>query len=341
MLSFQQLTPVLQITDAIEQTVADAVAYLPNVVGALVILLVGYVVGRVLGGIVTRVVHRIGLGRYTEGTAMDDIGSGDGVARALGTVVAYYVYFVAILAAADVLQIPQLTTLLSDLASFLPVVLGALVVLVAGFVVGRIVGDIVTDVVSGFSIGPYLAETPLEPLGDTEGEFGRLVGKLVTYYIYLLTLVAVADILAIGALSTLLNDFAGYLPALFAGLLVLLVGIWAAERVGDLVSESDEGRTARIAGTVVKVFIYYLTVTIALSTIGVEIAPLTNLFTAFVVAFFGALAIALAIGIGVAVGLGGQDYVAENIDDWMPDIGGYGSGPTESDTTGGDSMEDD
>ncbi|MFD1599946.1 hypothetical protein [Halobellus rarus] len=35
------------------------------------------------------------------------------------------------------------------------------------------------------------------------------------------------------------------------------------------------------------------------------------------VAFFGALAIALAIGIGLAVGLGRQDYVAENIDEWV------------------------
>ncbi len=49
--------------------------------------------------------------------------------------------------------------------------------------------------------------------------------------------------------------------------------------------------------------------------VGFDIA--TNLFTAFIAAFFGALALALAIGIGVAVGLGGQDYVAENIDDWV------------------------
>jgi len=334
----QQMTPVLQITDTIEQTIADAISYLPNVVGALVILLVGYVIGRLLGGIVTRIVRRIGIKRYTEDTAMEEVGSGDGVARAIGTVVAYYVYFVALLAAADVLGISQLTTLLSDLGNFLPVVLGALVILVAGFIVARIIGDIVANVVGGFSVGPYLAETPLEPLSDTEGEFGRLVGRLVTYYIYLLTLVAVADILAIGALSTLLNGFAAYLPALIAGLLVLLVGIWAAERIGDLVGESDDSRTAHIAGLLVKVLIYYLTVTIALSTIGIEITPLTNLFTAFAVAFFGALAIALAIGIGVAVGLGGQDYVAENIDDWMPDMGRHREGDTAGE---GDTASDD
>ena len=303
--------------DAINQTIAGVIAYLPVLIGAIVILVVGYIVGRILGGIVTRIVRRLGIGRYTEGTALEDTSDGDSIARALGKVVSYYVYFVAILAAANVLGIPQLTALLADLGLFLPVVLGALVVLVIGFIIGRVIGDIVAGIVGGFRIGRYLGETPLERFSDTEGEFGRLVGKLVTYYIYLLTLLAVADILRITALSTLLNTFAGYLPALVAGLLVLLVGIWIAERVSALVAGSDEGRAIQLAALGVKVLIYYIVVTLTLDTIGIDVTVLTNLFTTFVVAFLGALALALAIGIGIAVGLGGQDYVAENIDGWV------------------------
>lgn len=307
----------MQVDDAIDQAIADAIEYFPTLIAALVILLVGYIAGRILGGIVARIVRRIGLGGYTEGTAIEGSGDGDTAARALGKIVAYYVYFVALLAAADVLQIAQLTQVLSELAEFLPVVLGALVVLVVGFVVARIVGDVVGDVVGGFGIGSYLRGTPIERLGDTEREFGRIVGQFVTYYVYLLTLLAVADILAISALSELLNTFAGYLPALAGGLLVLLVGIWVAELVSDAVLEMGDGRSIRVTGVAVKLLVYYITVTIALAAIGFEIAILTNLFTAFVVAFFGALAIALAIGIGIAIGLGGQDYVAENIDDWL------------------------
>lgn len=159
----------------------------------------------------------------------------------------------------------------------------------------------------------------------------------MTYYIYLLTLLAVADILAVDALSAFLTTFADYVPALAGGLLVLLVGIWVAERVGSLVAESDEGRAAALTGLGVKVLIYYITVTIALGTIGFETTVLTNLFTAFVAAFFGALALALAIGIGVAVGLGGQDFVAENIDDWAGSASGLVStGEGGEDSSGGE-----
>ncbi|WP_369680763.1 hypothetical protein [Halorubellus sp. JP-L1] len=321
-------------SDAIDQAIADAIEYLPSVVAALLILIVGYVVGRVLGGIVTRIVERIGLSSYAEGTAMEDSSDGDTAANALGKIVSYYVYFVALVAAADVLQIAQLTEILTDLAEFLPVVLGALVVLVVGFVVARIVGDVVADLVGGFDIGSYLTGTPLERMGDTEGEFGRIVGLLVTYYIYLLTLLAVADILEVDALSELLETFVSYLPALAGGLLVLLVGIWVAELVGDAVLDMGDGRSIRLASLAVKVFIYYITVTIALAAIGFEIAILTSLFTAFVVAFFGALALALAIGIGLAVGLGGQDYVAENVDDWMSSA----QDSVEGDSVGGDDV---
>ena len=307
--------------DALNQAVVDAIDYLPTVVGALLVLLVGYVVGRVLGGIVTQLIRRIGLGQYVSDSAVDEVARSDSIARAIGKIVSYYVYFVAIVAAAGILNITTLSDLLADLGEFLPTVLGALVVLIIGFIIARIIGDIVAGIVGGLGIGPYLQGTPLERFGDQTGEFGRLVGKLVTYYVYLLTLLAVADILQIDTLSTLLNTFSSYLPALVGALIVLLVGIWIAERVGALVSESDESRLAHLAGIAVKILIYYITITIALGTMGFETAVLTTLFTTFVVTFFGALGLALAIGIGVAVGLGGKEYVAENIDHWMSRLG--------------------
>lgn len=338
MFSGQTFQP-LQIRQAIDDAIAGVVEYLPTIIAAFLILLVGYVVGRFLGGVVTRLFRRIGLDRYARQTAVTEVSEPDTLARALGKLIAYYVYFVAVLAAASVLDIPELSALLRDLAAFLPVILGAIAVLVIGFVVGRIVGDIVADVVGGFGIGPYLQETPLETFGDQEGEFGRIVGLLVTYYIYLLTLLAVAEIVNVAALSTLLNSFAGYLPALVGGLLVLLVGIWVAERVAGLVRESGDGRLMGVAALFVKVLIYYLTVTIALGTIGFETTVLETTFTAFVVAFFGALALALAIGIGIAVGFGGQDFVAENIDDWAGTASEMADVDGDSAESGGETTE--
>jgi hypothetical protein len=306
-----------ELSDAIQQTINDVINALPAIIAAILILVAGYVIGRVLGGVVTRLVRRVGIDRYIGEPEEDEMATGDSIARALGLLVAFYVYFVTVIAAADVLNIAILSELLADLGAFLPVVFGAVVILVIGFIVGRLVGGIVAEVVSGFDVGRFLDDTPLSGLSDTTGEFGNLVGKLVAYYVYLLTLLTVAEVLDIDTLSMLLDDFAGYLPALFAGLLVLVVGIWLAEVIEDIVTGASEGRIGMLLGIAAKVFVYYVTITVTLTTIGVDASPLTTLFTTFVVAFFGALAIALAIGIGIAFGLGGQDYVAENIDGWM------------------------
>lgn len=312
-------------------TVDRVIEYLPTLLGAAGILAIGLVVGKFLGGLVARIARRAGIGHYADGTAVEGVERNDGISRGLGKLVAYYVYLVALLAAADVLGIQELTDLLSNLGSYAPIVLGALAVLVVGFVAGRVVGELAAGLVSDFGVGRYLRETPFEDLGD-EYSVSYLVGKVVTYYVYLLTLLAAADILQIDALSALLNRFAAYLPALTAGVLVLLVGVWLAERAAAVVEESDDGRATHLAGLAVKLFVYYVTVTIALSTLGVDVTVLTDLFTVAVVTFFGALGLALAIGVGVAVGLGGQDFVSENIDDWAASVSGT---LEEDDETGG------
>lgn len=309
------------------------VDYLPTIAGAAAILVLGLIVGRLVGGLVTRLARRFGIGHYTGAGAAEGVERNDGIARGLGRVVAYYVYLVALLAAADVLGINELTALLSELGGYAPVVLGALAVLIIGFVAGRIVGDMVSGVVSDFGVGRYLRETPIGAMGD-EYPFSYIVGKLVTYYVYLLTLLAAADILEIAALSELLNEFASYLPALSAGLLVLLVGVWLAERVAMVVENSGDGQPAHVAAVGAKLLVYYLTITIGLATVGVDVSVLTDLFSTVVITFFGALGLALAIGVGVAVGLGGQDFVSENIDDWAASVSGSLEDDTEDDAGG-------
>jgi hypothetical protein len=115
-------------------------------------------------------------------------------------------------------------------------------------------------------------------------------------------------------LSQLLSRFAGYLPTLIGGLVVLIAGILIADFVGDLVSDTDGQRITDVFGLAVKVFIHYMTATLTLNTIGFATGVLTNLFNVFVVALFGSLGLAVAIGLGIGLGFGTRGYIAENID---------------------------
>jgi len=77
-----------------------------------------------------------------------------------------------------------------------------------------------------------------------------------------------------------------------------------------------------VLGVGVKIFIYYMTATLALDTIGFDTAVLNNLFNVFVVALFGSLGLAIAIGLGIGIGYGTRGYIADNVDRWTTQASG-------------------
>ena len=306
-----------QVPQYLQDTVANIIGALPAIVAAIVILVIGLVVGRVLGGVVERVVRRVNPGQYVQGTPLARRDVDGDIAQALGDLVKYIVYFLALLLALDQVNLPIPGDVLSDITTAGLRVVVAAAILVAGFAVGRFVGSVVTGIVDGFGFDSYLRGTPLASVTSSIGGVGRAVGVVVELLVYYFAVVAAVDALEFPALARPLSAFVGQLPFIVAGLLVLVVGIYLADVIGDFVAGIDRSRATDIVGLVVQLFVYYVVIVFALDTAGFDTTVLLTLFNTVVIAFFGALGIALALAVGIGVGWGSKDYVAENIDDWM------------------------
>jgi hypothetical protein len=133
------------VPDFLEETVAEVVAFLPRFLGALLILLVGWIVGRVVAGLVRRITDATRLDELVLGTPLGRAlgGTERAVSRTLGTVGAWFVYVLAILAAADALAIAVLSEWLARAVSYLPAFVAGLLVVVVGFVLADFVGDVI------------------------------------------------------------------------------------------------------------------------------------------------------------------------------------------------------
>ena len=131
----------------VDQLLTDIVAVAPRVAGALVILLIGWVVGRVLGGVVTRVVDRVQIDRQVLKTPLGGAlgGTERAVSKSMGKVGAYFVYALAILAAADTLAIDLLSVWIADAVSYLPAFVAGALIIVLGFVLADFLGDVVAN----------------------------------------------------------------------------------------------------------------------------------------------------------------------------------------------------
>jgi vacuolar-type H+-ATPase subunit I/STV1 len=127
----------------LENTVADIVAFLPRLVAALVVLLIGWVVGVAVARVVSRLTDAVELDRMVLDTPLGRImgGSRQAVSNTFGAIAKWFVYALAILAAANVLAIPLLSEWISTAVSYLPAFIAGLAVIVIGFVVADFIGD--------------------------------------------------------------------------------------------------------------------------------------------------------------------------------------------------------
>jgi len=205
---------------------------------------------------------------------------------------------------------------LASILEFLPRLAAALIILIIGWIAGRIIGGIIRRIVDRAEVDRRLMDTPMgEMLGGTESSVAGFFGKLAKWFIYVLAIIAAADVLAIALLSQWLTAVVSYLPVFIGGLLVIVLGFIVADFIGDMIARTEAATKTRYTkyfaeGT--KILLYLLAIVIGLDTMGID---LTGLYVLIRPLLWG-LAVGIALAIGIGVGWGFKDYIAENMERW-------------------------
>jgi len=207
---------------------------------------------------------------------------------------------------------------LAGAINFLPQLLGAVVILLIGWVIGRLIGGGVRRVADRTEVDRLVMKTPLGgALGGTESAVSRSIGRVGAYFVYALAILAAADALAVELLSEWIAVAVSYLPAFVAGTLVIVLGFVLADFLADIVAHTKavtETSYTDIFADGMRVFLYFIAIVIGLGTMGVDVQILNT----FAQAAAWGLAAGVALAVGIGFGLGGRDYVAANIGDWLP-----------------------
>lgn len=133
-------------TEVVTDLINEFVAFLPNLLGALLILVVGWIVAVALGRLVATLADRVELDRAVLDTPLGDIlgGTERAVSSAFGKITKWFVVAIAVLAAADVLQVSLLSEWIAVAVSYLPAFVAGLFIIIAGFVVADFIADAIT-----------------------------------------------------------------------------------------------------------------------------------------------------------------------------------------------------
>ncbi|MGJ7908449.1 mechanosensitive ion channel family protein [Actinopolyspora sp. H202] len=198
----------------------------------------------------------------------------------------------------------------TQLISYLPQLIGALLVLVIGYIIARILRALVTRLLRRLHLDDRMSRAGqgaryVERLSP-RGSPSRLIGTVVFAVIMLFVLSSAIGTLGIPALTGFMNVVLGYLPRVIAALAIFLLAAAVAGAVGTLagrtMGDTPAGRMARTAAPALVMAIGVFMILTQL-----RIAPV--IVTVTYVALVGAI----ALGSALAFGLGGREAAAEMI----------------------------
>jgi Small-conductance mechanosensitive channel len=188
--------------------------------------------------------------------------------------------------------------------SFIPRLIGFLVILLIGWIVAKALEKGITLLLQrvGFDrVGERIGLARMEQQLNMRMNASSLLGRVVFWFVFLIFLIPAFNALELTAVSSLLNSVISYVPNVFVAIIVLLLGTLLAVFAYDVVTAASAGRVGnpRLIGNIVRYAIVGFTVLVALEQLQIAPVLIGILFTAVV----GGAALAL----GLSFGLGGRD----------------------------------
>lgn len=180
--------------------------FVPALFGAAVVLTAGYIVAKLAQKTMARALRRVRLNDVLERggvPAVDHTGARVDPSRVLANLVFWFVVFTALLIAADTLGIGYLGQVFSELVSYVPSVIAAVVIVILGIVLGDFVSALIHASAGALHGGPMLARVGkggvvLLAVFMSLQELGVATGIVTTAFAIIFGAVALALALSFG-----------------------------------------------------------------------------------------------------------------------------------------------
>jgi hypothetical protein len=222
-------TYIASLGDALAATWQKVLAHLPSVLGAALLLLVGWLVAKLLRALTEKSLSR--LAAFAAGRRIEQEMHAAGVDRlagkAAGVIVFWLAFVLFVAAAGEFLGLAVITTGLNRLTEYLPTILGAVLVVVLGLVAGNVARAAVTRAAARGGLA-----------------YGETLGQLVRGVILLV--VAVVAIDQVGIDSQLLIVATEILIASVIGGAALAFALGSRTTVGNVLAQHSLAQTYKV-----------------------------------------------------------------------------------------------
>lgn len=278
--------------------------YLPNVLGAVIVLIVGFLIARLIRSLLVPLFDKIKVDKLQEKLGIE-VSDQNKLSSTLAYVVYVLILIPVIIIALQVLKINAISdpsiNMLHIIFSYIPKIIGAALIILIGVLIARFACQIVTRL-----IGATGVDKKVQGLMDGKMKnfvFSRTVGTVVRVLIIIFFVVESFNVLKLDILVQVGDAIIKYMPSVLAALIILIAAMVLSSLVEKALKKLGYNGFAAIA----KIAIIVLAVFMILSQL--SIAPkIVN------IAFFMVMG-ALAVAFAVSFGIGGREFASSVLKD--------------------------
>ncbi len=290
----------------INSLLENVVRFIPNLVGAGLLLFVGLMIAGIVRDIAVTAMQTADLDKWATKGGVENVTGSGAISKTIGTVIYALIAIPVAIGALGVLNIAAISGPASDMLRMIlesiPNIIAAALLLGIGYFISKFVVDILKDVLPGLGVDRSLGETGLLPDGTSAS---GVIARVVQVAIILFFAIAATKQLGFPELTAILNEVLKLGGSVVFGAVVIGFGFLIANLLAKLMGGAGEGS---MAPTIVR----WATI-IIFTFMGLSFTGVGDIITETA---FGAMVVGLAVAGALAFGLGGREWAARKLEEW-------------------------
>ena len=218
----------------------------------------------------------------------------------------------------SVILIEPVKAMLIRAATFLPTLIGILVILIVGWIVAAILKGVVVKLLKTIQFDVASEKSGLSDIlrkGGIKNTLSELMGGLIYWIVMLLVFMAALNALGMTVVAALLDKVILYIPNVIAAIFIISLGIFFASIIGSIVMTASmnagikQGKLlSQVTQTVIVIFAAIMTLE--------QLNIATTVLTTTITVLLGSMGLAIAI----AVGLGSKDIAGKLMQELLDNL---------------------
>lgn len=298
-----------KITDSFMNALDSIIGFIPNLISAIILLIVAWVIAVIIKTIIVKGLRAIGFEKWLEKKGLTEAGNGksesEGLIQTFGKL-AYFIIFLLFLPSVfDALNMTSVSTpiknMMDSILNFLPRIIVAVIILIVGLFIAKVLGTLVKNLLTNLNVSRY---NHYVNFGENKEsiDIPSATGWILTTIIGLFFVVEALHTVNLQVLNTIGEAIIGYLPLVISAAIILALGFVGGNLLSKLIKKSTgNGLVAEI----VKYLVIVVSVFMTLDQLNFAQSIVNVAF----LLILGAVAVAFAISFGI----GGKSFAEKTL----------------------------